>query len=184
VCYKSCVRLAVIVGMLGILVAGCGTARPDDAGASLTPPTEPASVLECGALPLQAPDGRPIFLSGTWMGTGDPNAAPRPSVYYLRQTNDCLVWVGLSAEAGEALGASWIETFHGTIGSNFEIDGRWDEVLGEPNVLRGDELGSGLITLKIEPVPVGDGYDVELVLLDADGDLHYTQRWVREGTIP
>jgi len=89
-------------------------------------------VLACEPVSLQAPDGQLVFLSGTWIGTGDPNAAPKPSVYYLRQTNSCLVWVGLSAEDGEPLGASWIETFSGTIHPNaFEIDGRWDEVLGE-----------------------------------------------------
>ena len=181
---SPCVRRAVILGAVGILVAGCAAASPGASAPISAASTEPASRLACGSLELRAPDGRPIFLSGAWIGTGDPNAAPKPSVYYLRQTNDCLVWVGLSAADGEPLGASWIETFHGTIGSNFEIVGRWDEVLGDRNVVRRDELGSGLITLKIAFVPAGGEYDAELVLLDADGDLHYTKRWVREGTTP
>lgn len=137
-------------------------------------------MLACGPLELRAPDGRPVFLSGTWIGTGDPNAIPKPSVYHVIQTNDCIVWVGLSAEDGEPLGASWIETFHGTIDSDFVIEGRWDEVFGAQG--GGAEGSRGAISVKIEFAPDDGGYDVELHLLDSVGDVHFIKRWVREGT--
>ena len=122
-----------------------------------------------------APDGEPVFLGGTWVGSGDPNALPVPSVYCLRQTNECLVWVGLSAEDGEAVGASWIETFSGWIGSDFAVNGEWEDV---------PEGGRGTLTVAIEFVPVGDRYEVELALTGSSGDTHLTKRWVRQEASP
>ena len=103
---------------------------------------------------------------------GDPNALPTPSVFLLRQTNSCLVWVGLSANEGEALGATWIETFSGQIRpADFTVVGVWDDVTGG---------GRGTVIVDIEFVPVGDRYEVELDLLDSTGNIHYTKHWVRE----
>jgi hypothetical protein len=171
------VRRAIGLALLGLAIAGCATASPGQTQPTAGPSIDSTSVLACRPISLRAPDGRPVFLSGTWTGAADPNAVPKPSVFYLTQTNDCLAWVGLSAEDGEPLGASWIETFHGTIGSDFVITGRWDEVFGELAV------GSrGAISVGIEFVPVGETYDVALRLLDSVGDAHLVKRLVREGT--
>jgi hypothetical protein len=126
------------------------------------------------------PDGQQVFLSGTWVGAGDPKAPPHPSIYYIQQTNDCITWVGLSAEDGEALGATWVEAFHGTVDTQFEIAGRWEQLFGGRDT-PGSEVARGTITVRIEFVPVADGYEVELVLQDSDGDSHHTKRWVRQG---
>jgi hypothetical protein len=173
------VRRAIGLALLGLGVVGCATASPGDTQPTAGPSIDSTSVLACRPISLRAPDGRPVFLSGTWVGAADPNAVPKPSVFYLTQTNDCLVWVGLSAEDGEALGASWIETFHGTIGSDFVITGRWDEVFGEPTA-----GNRGAINVGIEFVPRGGGYDVELRLVDFIGDAHLVKRWLREGASP
>jgi len=172
---------ALILGALGVLIAGCAYATPAETTPSLTGSNEPPSVSECGSSPLLGPDGRPVFLTGTWSGTGDPNAAPRPSVYYIRQSNECVAWVGLSAEDGEAVGASWIEAFRGRLGSDLMISGLWDQMFGarSSGFL---EDGRGEITVELEFVPVADGYEVELRLQDSRGDPHYTKRWVREDT--
>jgi hypothetical protein len=164
----------VVSGLLlaGLAVSGCATSSP---AIEPTPrPSEAGSAPACDAIVLRAPDGQSVFLTGTWTGAGDPNAVPKPSVYYLTQTNDCLVWVGLSAEEGEPLGASWIEAFHGTISSDFVIRGRWYDVLGQG--------GRGAIEVRIEFVPVGGMYHTELRLLDSTGDAHLVKRWVREGS--
>lgn len=122
-------------------------------------------------VPLTDPSGEPVFLSGRWRGSGDPNALPTPSVFLLRQTNNCLVWVGLSANEGEALGESWIETFSGQIRPDFTAVGVWDDVTGG---------GRGTVTVEINFVPIADRFDVELALFDSTGAIHYTKRWVRE----
>lgn len=172
-------RRAIGLALLGLALAGCETAPLGDAQPTASPSTGSTSGLACGPISLRGPDGQPVFLSGTWSGAADPNAVPKPSVYYLTQTNDCLVWVGLSAEEGEALGASWIETFHGTIRSDFLIAGRWDEVFGE-----GVAGGRGAITVRIEFLPRGGAYDVELRLVDSIGDAHLVKRWVQEASSP
>jgi hypothetical protein len=125
----------------------------------------------CVDMPLADPSGEPVFLSGRWRGSGDPNALPTPSVFLIRQTNSCLVWVGLSANEGEDLGASWIESFSGQIRPDLSAVGVWDNV---PDGSR------GTLTVKITFVPVGDRFAVELDLLDSTGNIHYTKHWVRE----
>ena len=122
-------------------------------------------------MPLNDPAGNPIFLTGSWIGSGDPNALPNPSVYLLRQTNSCLVWVGMSANDGEALGESWVETFTGEIRADFTVVGLWDAV---------PDGGRGAITVDIVPVSSGGGYEVELALAESAGSVHHTKSWVRE----
>jgi hypothetical protein len=130
----------------------------------------PATSRFCEAVPLVDPSGEPVFLTGRWIGSGDPNALPAPSVFLLRQTNSCLVWVGLSAEDGEALGASWVETFTGTIRSDFTVAGAWEAV---------PDGGRGAIIVSIEFVTDGTSQEVELALTDSTGDTHRTKTWVR-----
>jgi hypothetical protein len=150
------------------------------AAASTAPglPPEASDVLEpaaCEGISLRDPGGDPVFLTGRWVGSGDPNALPAPSVYLVRQTNSCITWVGLSADEGEALGDSWVETFTGQLRSDFTISGGWEEV---------PDGGSGDVTVGLEFVPAGSGYDVQLVLLDSSGGTHITKRWVREESTP
>jgi len=144
--------------------ASNGPAQPD-----ATPGPQP----QCEDVPLRAPDGQIVFLTGRWIGSGDPNAIPRPSVFHIRQTNSCVVWVGLSAEEGEALGESWIETFTGHIRPDLTIVGLWDEL---------PDGGRGAITVGLEFVPAASMFEVELHLRDSTGDIHPTKSWVREDT--
>jgi hypothetical protein len=169
---RALIRAVATLATAGALATACA-----DAGASPTPvaftpsSTDEASVRACVDVPLDDPSGEPVFLSGRWRGSGDPNALPTPSVFLIRQTNSCLVWVGLSANEGEDLGASWIETFSGQIRPDLSAVGAWDNV---PDGSR------GTLTVKIKFVPVGDRFAVELDLLDSTGNIHYTKHWVRE----
>ena len=176
-CYKPSMRRAIGLTLLALTVAGCATASPGETEPTGASSTDQTSVLACGPISLLGPDGRPVFLSGTWTGAADPNAVPKPSVFYLTHTNSCIVWVGLSAEEGEELGASWIEAFYGTIGSDFVITGRWDEVFRP-----GGQGGRGTITVEIEFPPRGQTYDTELHLVDSIGDAHLVKRWIRSAT--
>lgn len=148
----------------GSLPAGTGPAQPD-----ATAEAQP----QCEDVPLRAPDGQIVFLTGRWIGSGDPNAVPRPSVFYVRQTNSCVVWVGLSAEEGKSLGESWIETFSGHVRSDFTIVGFWDEL---------PDGGRGAITVNVEFVTTDSMSEVVLNLRDSTGDVHFIKRWVREDT--
>jgi hypothetical protein len=168
------IRLPATLAAAAVLVTACGagTASPTPIASTAPSRTDPAGVRACVDVSLSDPNGEPVFLSGRWLGSGDPNALPTPSVFLLRQTNSCLVWVGLSANDGEALGASWIETFSGQIRpADSTVVGVWDDVTGG---------GRGSATVAIEFVSVGDQYEVELDLLDSTGNIHYTKHWVRE----
>jgi hypothetical protein len=169
---RALIRLLATLVAAASLATACG----DGAGyptpfASSTASTNQADPRACVDAPLYDPSGEPVFLSGRWLGSGDPNALPTPSVFLLRQTNSCLVWVGLSANEGEALGASWIETFTGQIQPDFTVVGPWEEV---------PEGSRGAVTVEIKLVPDGDRFAVELNLLDSTGNIHYTKHWVRE----
>ena len=159
----------VAVALLVACTAGSVPASTGPAQPNATPEAQP----QCEDVPLRAPDGQIVFLTGRWIGSGDPNAVPRPSVFYVRQTNSCVVWVGLSAEEGEALGESWIETFSGHVRSDFTIVGFWDEL---------PDGGRGEITVSVEFVQADTLSEVELRLRDSAGDIHATKRWVREDT--
>lgn len=161
-------RLAT-VGLVATLTA-CQASAP---AASLAPSfvsSEP-SQAGCEGVSLRAPDGSVILLTGRWIGAADPNALPSPSVFDLRQSNNCLVWVGRSANPGEALGESWIETFSGTIHDDFTVTGSWWDVLG---------TGDGSITVQINAVESAGGYEVELEEIGSTGDIHTHKTWVRE----
>jgi hypothetical protein len=82
-----------------------------------------------------------------------------------------VVWVGLSAEEGEALGESWIETFTGHLRPDFTIVGLWDEL---------PDAGRGAITVRLEFVTEAGVSGLELHLEDSTGDIHPIKRWVRD----
>jgi hypothetical protein len=84
-----------------------------------------------------------------------------------------VVWVGRSAEEGEALGESWIETFSGHIRPDFTIVGFWDEL---------PDGGRGAIAVSVEFVSADSMSEVVLNLRDSTGDIHVIKRWVREDT--
>ncbi len=165
-------KAAAAVIAVALLTACTSESFPASPGPT-QPNATPEAQLQCEDVPLRAPDGQIVFLSGRWIGSVDPNAVPRPSVYYIRQTNSCVVWVGLSAEEGEAPGESWIETFSGHVRSNFTIVGFWDEL---------PDGGRGAITVGVEFVRADSRYEVEFHLRDSTGDIHPIKRWVREDT--
>lgn len=163
-------RWATLV--LGSALTACGVSSP---GASVVPSsvsTAPLAAPSCEGISLRAPDGTVILLSGRWIGSGDPNALPNPSVFDIRQNNDCLVWVGRSAAPGESIGETWIETFSGNVhDEDFTIRGSWYDVTGR---------GFGSVTVGIDFIETADGYEVELRQLASTGDIHQTKHWVRQ----
>ena len=157
--------------MAAAVLTACSTGSVPTSPGPSQPDGTAQLQFQCEDVPLRAPDGQIVFLTGRWIGSGDPDAVPRPSVFLIRQTNSCVVWVGLSAEEGEALGESWIETFSGHVRPDFTIVGLWDEL---------PDGGRGAITVSVEFVPAGSISEVELHLRDSTGDIHFIKRWVRE----
>ena len=156
------------------LLAACTTGSLPASAGPTQPSVTPGAQPQCEDVPLRAPDGQIVFLTGRWIGAGDPNAVPRPSVFYVRQTNSCVVWVGLSADEGEALGDSWIETFSGHVRPDFTIVGFWDEL---PDGSR------GAITVSVEFVTADSMSEVVLHLRDSTGDTHPIKSWIREDVL-
>lgn len=160
------------VGLVATLTA-CAASTSASSEAPI-PSASGASQAGCEGVSLRAPDGSVILLTGRWIGSPDPNALPAPSVFDLRQSNNCLVWVGQSANPGEPLGESWIETFSGTIHDDFTITGTWYDVRG---------TGDGTVTVRIEVVETTSGYEVELEQIASTGDIHTHKAWVREDPV-
>lgn len=156
-----------------VLLTACAAVPSSAIHGQTQPPGSAEPGFQCADVPLRAPDGQIVFLTGRWMGSTDPNAIPRPSVFAIRQTNSCVVWVGLSAEEGETLGESWIETFSGYIRPDFTIVGVWDQV---------PEGGRGAITVSVEFAEAGGVSEVELQLRDSTGNIHPIKRWIRQDT--
>ena len=154
-----------------VLATACTAVSPPASSGPTIPLASPEIAHQCEDVSLRAPDGQIVFLTGRWIGSGDPNAIPSPSVFYIRQSNDCVVWVGLSAEEGEALGESWIETFTGHLRPDFKIVGLWDEL---------PDAGRGAITVRLEFVTENGVSGLELRLEDSTGNIHGIKRWVRE----
>ena len=163
-----------LVAVLGLaVVTACAASGSPPSPGPTAPLATPEVQHECEDVELRSPGGDIVFLSGRWIGSGDPNALPRPSVYQIRQTNNCIVWVGLSAEEGEALGESWLESFSGYVRPDFTVVGHWDEL---------PDGGRGSVTVGIEFVTADGQEEVELHMLSSTGNIHRTKSWVRQDT--
>jgi hypothetical protein len=91
-----------------------------------------------GGSPTVGASGSAVDLTGEWRGNDG-------STYYIRQVGRTAIWwAGFSGRANSpSLGLKYSNVFRGTI-SGSTIRGNW---VGVP---RGDALGGGVLTLKIE----------------------------------
>ena len=113
-------------------------------GADPTPAPTPALGEIC------TPDARPfdpadIHLTGPWAANDD-------GVYYIRQVGSSIAWNGMSDRSGLAanLGRDWNNVAIGTLGEDGIIELDWMDVP------RGQVLGGGTLTLRVEADPAGN----------------------------
>jgi hypothetical protein len=145
-------RLAA-VAILSLVAIGCGSsaaspsasreASPSTAASasptrSASPSPSPAVGARCDAKKVKF-DPAKINLDGPWAGDD-------AGIYYLRQMGSTLWWNGMSdrARKPEELGRSWNNVGRGTINKDLTVAVDWADVP------RGEILGGGTLTLKIE----------------------------------
>ncbi len=132
----------LVIGLLALASVGACTGTPQP---TVTPaPSVRASTVQEGALPpgcqpidLASSDGERIDLDGTWREDAVEEADPR--TWWIRDLGDCVWGAGATDEVPDgALGLLSIQTFAGTIGSDYTIEG--EILLLGP---QGDGFGSG-----------------------------------------
>jgi hypothetical protein len=88
----------------------------------------------CQTIDLRAPDGSPIQLDGTWIDESRDDAAQM--TWWIRTQGDCFYGVGTVddvPEDGVSENLTTVQSFAGTIGSDFTIDGSIVHVGPQPD---------------------------------------------------
>ena len=87
------------VGAAVLVLAACssGSAAPSEAGSSATPGPPSTGGAECRPIDLRSPQGVRVDLTGTWSSDGFD--------HHVRQTGDCVWWIGYSRWPGPSRGA-------------------------------------------------------------------------------
>jgi len=111
--------------LLALVLSACGSTGPADAGQSPSPaPTPAAALLDCDELNLLSPQGNRVDLTGTWAGGS--------TLFYVRQSGQCVWWLGLSNWPGQPPGAFFSHTFAGRLGiegPDFILRGEWATIV-------------------------------------------------------
>jgi hypothetical protein len=162
-------RISVLVGAM-LALAACGSSAPaaptvapassgGQASAAAAPSASPARVqspspsaavaAQCAKAPLPF-DANHFDLSGAWAGDDG-------GIYYLRQLGSVLWWNGMSERAGSPskLGRDWNNVGRGEIKA-LAVDVEWADVP------RGEVLGNGTLSLKIEDDGTGNVHIVKV----------------------
>jgi hypothetical protein len=156
-------RIVILVGVV-LALAACGTSAPsvsNAAPASQAAQASTAAAASASPTPVKSPSPSQAFaarcdkvakpfnaakvdLSGSWAGDDG-------GIYYLRQLNSILWWNGMSERGGTLarLGKDWNNVARGQIKS-LAIDVEWADVP------RGEALGNGTMSLKIEDDGTGN----------------------------
>jgi DNA-directed RNA polymerase specialized sigma24 family protein len=98
-----------------------------------------------------------LDLTGAWAGDDD-------GIYYIRQAGNIIWWTGLSNRSGEPqdLGREWSNVGRGVIKDDV-IEVSWADVP------RGDILGNGTLSLKIEPLYSGETFQLRKIAETGEG---------------
>jgi hypothetical protein len=126
-------RNRVILIVLALLVAGCGTESPAPSGKASVLPSAEASAGLVGDLPpgcepiaINGPDGQRAELDGTW--TAEAHSSSLPETWWIRTRGDCLWGAGAVGRSGDAElfespDPGRVQIIRGTIGGDFAVEG-------------------------------------------------------------
>lgn len=111
-----------ILFIIAVALAGCAPPASSTApGPSETPePSSARAADPCQPLDLRTPQGERVDLTGGWEGG--------VTFHEVRQSFDCVWWVGFSSWPGDELGSSWLLTFSGHLEPDFTLHGEWAEI--------------------------------------------------------
>jgi RNA polymerase sigma-70 factor (ECF subfamily) len=135
----------------GPVAAPVATPPPVQAPAPTPDETvEPQVAVVCDPT-IRRLDFADLDLTGAWAGDDD-------GIYYIRQADNIIWWTGLSNRSGEPqdLGREWSNVGRGVIKEDV-IAVSWADVP------RGDILGNGTLSLKIEPRYSGETFQLRKV---------------------
>jgi hypothetical protein len=114
----------------------------------------------CQTIDLRAPDGSPVRLDGTWIDVSRDDAAQM--TWWIRTQGDCFYGVGSVDEVPEegiSENLTTVQSFTGTIRSDFAIDGSIVHVGPQPD-FRAEVPIYAPVRLLIE---FSDNGDIELL---------------------
>jgi hypothetical protein len=115
------------LAMIGVLVlVGCGAASPAPSGSvSASQPAGAAAADDCQPIDLVSPAGDRLDLTGTWQGG--------VMVHHIRQTGDCVSWIGYGTWPGTELGEIGTLVFLGRLAPDFSVRGQFTWIVGLVN---------------------------------------------------
>jgi hypothetical protein len=121
---RSRLTTVVAVALLGLAACNLGSPAPS-VGPTLTPDPSPAAAsLNCAEPNLLSPQGNRVDLTGTWSSAS--------TLFYVRQSRECVWWIGLSNWPGQQPGDFFSHTFAGRLGvegSNYVVRGEWASII-------------------------------------------------------
>lgn len=149
---------------LALCLVGC-TPSPGSSNSSEPSASPSAAAVACPPIDLRTPAGDRIDLNGTWL---TEKVGIRGGIYYFRQVGSCIWFAGGFTPPGDlevrtALGYITV-VFHGTLGSDFTIDGVWIDARDEDLDASG---AGGTINLHVE---VNADETLRLVYVDGAGE--------------
>jgi hypothetical protein len=109
-----------------LVLVGCGAASPSPAeSVSPGPSVVGAPPADCGTSNLVSPSGDRLDLTGTWQGG--------VMVHHVRQTGDCVSWIGYGTWPGTELGEIGTLVFLGRLAPDFSVRGQFTWIVGLEN---------------------------------------------------
>jgi hypothetical protein len=115
------------LAIVGVLVlVGCSTASPSPSGSDSPGPSAVAApAADCRAIDLMSPSGERVDLTGTWQGG--------VMVHHVRQTGDCVSWIGYGTWPGTEFGEIGTLVFLGRLAPDFSVRGQFTWIVGLVN---------------------------------------------------
>ena len=155
--------IAVAAGLVLCLV-GCNPS-PGTSTSPVPSVSASAAAVACPPIDLRTPAGDRIDLTGTWLTEKE---GIRGGIYYFRQVGSCIWFAGGftppdDLEVRTALGYITV-VFHGTLQSDFTINGVWIDARDEDLDASG---AGGTINLRVE---VDADETLRLVYVDGAGE--------------
>jgi len=121
---RSRVATVVAVALLGL--AACNLGSPAQSVAPTPTPnaSSAAASLTCEEPNLLSPQGNRVDLTGTWSSAS--------TLFYVRQSRECVWWIGLSNWPGQSPGDFFSHTFAGRLGvegAAYVVRGEWASII-------------------------------------------------------
>jgi hypothetical protein len=143
-------RRSTAIAIVGLVAMAAGCSSPSGTPAATGESSGPAESAQpvvgnwppgCEAIPLVAPDGSEVELSGTWIDISRTDAAQM--TWWIQAQGDCFYGTGTVGEVpeeGPSMTSYTVQTYTGTIRSDFTVDGRMIHLGPRPGFAGGEQI--------------------------------------------